>query len=73
MSAAFPHEALWRTLETIVETTTKNDERILGLLNHVTDRIIVQDAEIAELREGLAALSNRIEALTQAGLHSVKA
>lgn len=73
MSAAIPHEALWKTLSLLVDTTTRNDERILGLLDRVTDRVIAQDAELTELREGLVALSNRIEALTQAGLHSVKA
>jgi hypothetical protein len=61
-------------LETLGESITslaEQDLKILSLLDVATDRIIAQDAEIAELRDGIVALSNRIEAVTR--LHSVKA
>jgi hypothetical protein len=59
------------TLGDSIKSLAEQDLKILSLLDHATDRIIAQDAEIAELREGVVALSNRIEAVTR--LHSVKA
>lgn len=59
------------TLGNSINSLAEQDLKILSLLDAATDRIIAQDAEIAELREGVVALSNRIEAVTR--LHSVKA
>jgi hypothetical protein len=59
------------TLGDSIKSLAEQDLKIISLLDHATDRIIAQDAEIAELREGIVALSNRIEAVTR--LHSVKA
>jgi hypothetical protein len=68
-----PFDAVSDSLRLAIETSGANDLKILGLLDHVADRLSGHDADVQELREGLAALSNRLEALTQAGLHSVKA
>jgi hypothetical protein len=57
-------------LETLGESITslaEQDLKILSLLDVATDRIIAQDAEIAELRDGIVALSNRIEAVMPTG------
>ena len=69
-------DAMSDGLRLAVETAGANDMKILGLLDHVADRIAGHDDDVRELREGLAALSNRLEVLTRIvgdglGLHAV--
>lgn len=62
--------ALDRLLKVLDDQATVNEKMMecVHSLNLLDDQ---RAGEIAELREGLAALSNRIEAVTR--LHSVKA
>lgn len=66
-------DPIFGSIKLAIDSAHENDMQILRLLDKVADRITGHDDEMQELREGIAALSNRIEALTQAGLHSVKA